>query len=144
MKPPLGTSADQEALWKGLTDGTIDTVETDHAPHTREEKEKDPPAFGVPGLETAVGLLFKAVHDGKIKEKDVTKFLYTNPKKIFHIPDQADTFVELDPDAEWTVGADGYESKCGWSPFDGWKLYGKISTVVIRGKEIVKNGTIIS
>ncbi|MEK9186656.1 MAG: amidohydrolase family protein [Patescibacteria group bacterium] len=143
MKPPLGTRADQNALWAGLQDGTIDIVETDHAPHTREEKEKNPPAFGVPGLETAVGLMYKAVKDKRIKGQDVVKYLYTNPKKIFNIPDQPDTYIEIDPEAEYIAGQDGYESKCGWSPFDGWKLNGKVATVVIRGKKIVEGGKII-
>ena len=144
MKPPLGTKADNEALWEGLQDGTIDIVETDHAPHTKEEKEKDPPAFGVPGLETAVGLMYKAAKDGRIKQEDVLKVLYTNPKKIFTIPDQPDTYVELDPEKEYVVGEDGYESKCGWSPFDGWTLNGKIETVVIRGKKVLEHGKIIT
>lgn len=143
MKPPLGTTEDQKALWVGLGDGTIDIVETDHAPHTREEKEKDTPAFGVPGLETAVGLLYKAVHDGRIKESDILAWLYTNPKKIFNIQDQEDTFIELDPDASWMVGERGYESKCGWSPYGGWELFGKMETVVIRGKKIVERGMVI-
>lgn len=143
MKPPLGTKEDQSALWKGLQDGTIDIVETDHAPHTKEEKEKEPPAFGVPGLETMVGLMFKAAKDGKIKQDDVVKVLYTNPKKIFNIPDQKDTYVELDPDKEYKIGDDGYETKCGWSPFDGWTAYGKVQTVVINGKKRVENGKVI-
>jgi len=141
MKPPLGTSADKEALWVGLNDGTIDIVETDHAPHTREEKEKDLPAFGVPGLETAVGLLFKAVKDGRIKKDDVVKLLYTNPKRIFNIPDQADTYTECDPEKAYVV-APPYETKCGWSPFEGMTLYGKPETVVIRGKKVMENGKI--
>lgn len=144
MKPPLGTDADKTALWAGLNDGTIDIVETDHAPHTKEEKEKDPPAFGVPGLETAVGLMYKAEKDGVIKKGDTVKFLYTNPKQIFAIPDQPDTYIEIDPDAEYVIGADGYESKCGWSPFDGWKVNGRVETVVIRGKQIVSGGKVIS
>ena len=139
MKPPLGTQKDQDALWQGLNDGTIDIVETDHAPHTREEKEKDPPAFGVTGLETAIGLMFKAVSDGRIKESDVVEFLYTRPKEIFNIPHQPDTFVELDPEKEWVVGVDGYQTKCGWSCFDGWKLRGKIENVVFKGKKILEN-----
>ena len=143
MKPPLGPVSDQDALWKGLKEGTIDIVETDHAPHTREEKEKDSPAYGVPGLETAVGLMFKAVKEGRITQSDVSKFLYENPKKIFNIPDQPDTYVELDPEKEYVVGEDGYESKCGWSPFDGWILTGKIETVVIRGKKLLEHGKII-
>lgn len=143
MKPPLGTQADMDALWKGLKDGSIDIVETDHAPHTKQEKEKDPPAYGVPGLETAVGLMYKAVKDKRITRKDVVKFLYTNPKKIFKIPNQPKTYIELDPDKEYVVGKDGYESRCGWSPFDGWKLYGKVETVVIRGKKIIEHGNIV-
>ncbi|HEY4512673.1 MAG TPA: amidohydrolase family protein [Candidatus Paceibacterota bacterium] len=142
MKPPLGSETDKEALWQGLNDGTIDIVETDHAPHTREEKEKNPPAFGVPGLETAVGLMFKAAKEGRIKEDNVVKFLFINPKKIFNIPDQQDTYVELDPNSEYVVGKDGYESKCGWSPFDGWTLNGKIETVVFKGKKVLENGMI--
>ncbi len=143
MKPPLGTKEDQEALWKGLIERTIDIVETDHAPHTKEEKEKDPPAFGVPGLETAVGLMFKAAKDGRIGEADVTRVLYTNPKAIFAVPDQPDTYIELDPQKEYVAGEEGYESKCGWSPFDGWTLYGKVETVVLRGKKLLDHGKII-
>ncbi len=142
MKPPLGTIDDQKALWRGLTDGTIEVIETDHAPHTRGEKEKDPPAFGVPGLETMIGLMFKAVKEGRIKESNIEKFIYINPKKIFDIPDQENTYVELDPDKEWIVEPP-YETKCGWSLFEGWKLYGKIENVIIRGKQVVKEGKII-
>ncbi len=144
MKPPLGTQADQDALWAGLKDGTIDIVETDHAPHTREEKEKEAPAYGVPGLETALGLMYKAVKDGKIKNEDVVKFLYTNPKAIFNIPDQGDTYVELDPDLAYTAGENGYETKCGWSPFTGMMLYGKPQNVIFRGQKVLDNGKIIT
>lgn len=143
MKPSLETQTDQDTLWEGLRDGTIDIVETDHAPHTKEEKEKDPPAFGVPGLETAVGLIFKAVKEGKIGGSDVTRLLHDNPKKIFSVPDQLNTYIELDPDEPYTCGEDGYETKCGWSPFDWWELYGKARRVVFKGKTILDNGKIL-
>lgn len=143
MKPPLGTQADQDALWAGLLDRTIDIVETDHAPHTVEEKQAEPPAYGVPGLETMVPLLLKAVKDKKIKLEMVTELIYTRPKQIFDIPDQVNTFVELDPDKPWIVGESGYESKCGWSPFEGWELYGKPETVVVRGKKVVEKGRVV-
>ncbi|MEO8581808.1 MAG: dihydroorotase family protein [Patescibacteria group bacterium] len=142
MKPPLGTQVDQDELWNGILDGTIDIVETDHAPHTLKEKQGDPAPFGVPGLETAVGLLFKAVKEKKIPLKMVKKLLYTQPKKIFNIPDQLKTYVQLDPDKPWILGEDKYESKCGWSPFDGWELYGKPQLVVFKGKTIVEDGRI--
>ena len=143
MKPPLGTKADQDALWTGLLDGTIDIVETDHAPHTREEKEKDPPAFGVPGLESAVGLMFKAVKERGVAKDRVVSWLHHNPKKIFNIPTESDTYVELDPDKSYIDGEDGYETKCGWSAYEGMELFGKPETVVIRGRKVVDKGKII-
>jgi len=144
MKPPLGAESDREALWAGLKDGTIDIVETDHAPHTKEEKEKTPLAFGVPGLETALGLMYRAVKDGHITKDDVLKFLYTNPKNIFNVLEQPDTYMEVDPDLAYVAGENGYETKCGWSPFDGMTLYGRPKTVVVKGKKILENGKIIA
>jgi dihydroorotase-like cyclic amidohydrolase len=139
MKPPLGTQVDQDALWEGLNDGTIDVVETDHAPHTLEEKKGDPAPFGVPGLETAVGLLFKGVKDGKFPQEKMQTVFYDNAQKIFAIPRQEDTYIEIDPDKTWKVGEGGYETKCGWSPFEGWELPGVIEKVVLRGKVVVEN-----
>lgn len=143
MKPPLGTADDQAGLWAGLADNTIDLIETDHAPHTRAEKEANPPAFGVPGLETAVGLTCLAIKQGRLQPDDLQRLLYDNPMRIFGVPDQPDTYIELDPDEPYTIGADGYETKCGWSPFDGWKVYGKVQTVVLRKKAVVKKGKIV-
>lgn len=144
MKPPLGTQHDQDELWAGLLDRTIDIVETDHAPHTLAEKQAEVPPYGVPGLETAVGLLFVAVKTKKMPLALVKKVLYDRPKEIFQIKGQADTYVELDPDKPWVVGEDGYESKCGWSSFDGWQLYGQPRTVVINGKKMMDKGVIVS
>jgi dihydroorotase-like cyclic amidohydrolase len=143
MKPPLGTKADQMALWQGIKDKTIDIVETDHAPHTIEEKKSEKPPMGVPGLETAAGLLFTAVHDKKITTKDVIRLLYTNPKQIFAIPIQAKTYIELDPTKPYVIGEGGYETKCGWSPFEGWIGYGKVERVVVSGKTVVAEGCVL-
>jgi dihydroorotase len=139
MKPPLGTQADQDALWQGLNDGTIDLVETDHAPHSKEEKEKDPPAFGVPGLETAVGLLGKGIAEGKMPKTLFQTVLYDNPKRIFNIPDQPDTYIEIDWDKKFIV-TPPYKTKCGWTPFEGWELTGAVETVRFKGKDILKSG----
>jgi len=143
MKPPLGTQDDQDALWEGIHDRTIDLIETDHAPHAKEEKKKDPPAYGVPGLETATGLMFRAVHEGKIKKEDIPRLLHDNAKRIFNIPDQENTYIELDPDRSYTCGEDGYETKCGWSPFDKMELYGKIENVVFKGNTLMTNGKLM-
>ena len=136
VKPPIGSKVDRHALWEAIADKTIDIVESDHAPHTISEKKSEKPPSGVPGLETTLGLLFLAVHQKKLKEADVIRLLYTNPKKIFHIPDQKKTYIECDPEKAYRIGDGGYKSKCGWSPFDGWKAYGKVEKVVFNGKEI--------
>lgn len=143
MKPPLGTDADQEALWRGLADGTIDIVETDHAPHSREEKEKDPPAFGVTGLETSFSIIYKSVQEGKLTEERLIEAMHTFPKKIFNIPEQPDTYIEVDTEKEWVVGENGYETKANSSPFEGWSVPGVVTKVVLRGKTLMDGGTII-
>lgn len=143
MKPPLGTQVDQDSLWKGLNDGTIDIVETDHAPHTLEEKKSATPPFGVPGLETALGLLALGVKQKKITQDMIVKLLHDRPQAIFNLPAQKDTYIEIDFDKTWKVGENGYESKCGWSPFEGWELPGVVEKVVLRGKTVVENGKIV-
>lgn len=141
MKPPLGTKQDQNALWQGINDHTIDVVGTDHAPHTLKEKESKTPPFGVPGLETAVGLLYLGVKKKLIRKTFIRKLLYDNPKKIFSLPSQTNTYIKVDEDRSWTVGKDGYETKCNWSPFDGWKLPAKVTQVVIKGKTVLSSQT---
>lgn len=144
MKPPLGTKADRDALWEGLHDGTIDLVETDHAPHTRAEKDADPPPFGVPGLETAVGLLGKAIRDKRLPEDKLVPLLHGRAQEIFRIPRQSETFVELDLDEPFTIGAAGYAGKSDWSPFDGWQGYGRPQTVVVGGRTVLQDGQLVA
>ena len=120
MKPPLGALIDQRELWKGLKEGVIDLIESDHAPHLKEEK-----LFGVPGLETTLGLMLLAVKQKKCALAQVKTWLYTNPKKIFNIPDYK-TKIKFDPEKPWKVDESKLKTKCGWSPFKNWQLYGKV------------------
>lgn len=136
MKPPLGTVADAKALWRGLNEGTIDLIESDHAPHTKAEKRGAKPAFGVPGLETTLGLMLLAVKQKKVKLGQVKKWLYDNPRKIFHIPAQPKTYIEFDPDKPYRLREQDLATKCAWSPFTGWTLYGKVETVMLGGKNV--------
>lgn len=136
MRPPLGSQDDQNALWQAIKDKTIDIVETDHAPHTKEEKMSANPPSGIPGLETALGLLIKAVNKGNLTLDDVKRLLYDNPKKIFNIPDQPDTYIEFDPEKPYIIGSNSYATKCDWSSFEGSQAFGKIEKVVIRGNQI--------
>lgn len=137
IKPFIGDNRAREALWEALLDGTIDLIETDHSPHTMEEKAANPPVYGFPGLETAIGLVARALKEKKLSTRYLVTWFYENPKKIFHIPDQENTYIELDPEQSFVAGVDGYETKCGWSPFDGWELYGKVQRVILRGRRIL-------
>lgn len=143
MKPPLGTEEDRSALWDGLRSGVIDVVESDHAPHTRGEKGKEPAPFGVPGLETTLPLLITAVREEKIEMSMLQKILYTNAQHIFAIPKQENTFIEVDTEASAIVGEGGFESRCGWSPWEGERLFGVVKKVVLRGKVLLEDGAIV-
>ncbi|MEK7616455.1 MAG: amidohydrolase family protein [Patescibacteria group bacterium] len=142
MRPPLTTKEDQEALWTGIQDGIVDTIASDHAPHTKEEKNSPNPPNGVPGLETTLPLLLTAVNDGKLTIDNLIRLCHTNPKRIFDIPDQPETFVEVDP-IPYTLNPKPLYTKCGWTPFDGWKVKGRVKKVVLRGKIVYDNGQFV-
>lgn len=137
MKPPLSTKEDQEALWQGISDGTIDMIASDHAPHTREEKlHSEKPIYGVPGLETTLPLLLTAVNDGRLTIERLIELTFGSPKKIFNLPEQENTYVEVDMDEDYVIDEKALQTKCGWTPFAGMKVKGKIKKVVLRGQVV--------
>src|SRR5690606_14895446 len=97
VRPRLATPIDRDALWENLE--VIDCFATDHAPHTAAEKDSENPPPGFPGLETALALLLEGVHAGRMSLDDLIARLHTNPRRIFGLPEQPDTFIEVDPDA---------------------------------------------
>lgn len=142
MRPPLSTKEDQQALWDNLD--FIDMIASDHAPHTKEEKENpDKVINGVPGLETSLPLLLNAVNEGKISLEKVIELTSTNPRRIFNIPEQPDTRVEVDSEEEYTINSKELYTKCGWTPFEGMKIRGKIKKVVLRGKLVFDDGEVL-
>lgn len=141
VRPVIGTADDVRALWHNLD--VIDCFATDHAPHTRDEKGSTKPPPGFPGLETALPLFLTAVHEGKLTLADVEARMAVNVRRIFALPVQEDTYVEIDPDERHVFeGAKG-ESRAGWSPFDGVPLQGRVLRVVLRGKEAYANGKVV-
>lgn len=142
VRPRLATPADVEALWENLD--VIDCFATDHAPHTANEKDSSTPPPGFPGLETALPLLLTAVHNGRLTLDDIIKRLHTNPRAIFSLPEQPDTWVEIDPDEVWTLSSLGMHSRCAWTPFDGMSVRGKVHKVVLRGKTVYEQGRILA
>jgi len=141
VRPRLSTQSDVDALWENLD--VIDCFATDHAPHTLEEKDSDNPPPGFPGLETALPLLLTAVREERLTINHLLEKMYTNPKNIFHLPDQPETWIEVDETAEYEIKASGQFTRCGWTPFEGWKVKGRVRKVILRGKTAFEGGKIL-
>ncbi|MBI2051478.1 dihydroorotase family protein [Candidatus Roizmanbacteria bacterium] len=138
MKPPLKSKKDQEFLWRNLK--YIDVVESDHAPHTRGEKESENPPFGVPGLETTLPLLLS---DKRITIGDVVRLCYKNPKKILGVKTDRTTKVVVDTNSQFIIHNSKLHTKCAWSPFHGWKARGKVRRVYIRERKVFEDGKVL-
>jgi carbamoyl-phosphate synthase/aspartate carbamoyltransferase/dihydroorotase len=141
VRPRLATPSDQEALWSNLD--VVDVFATDHAPHTLEEKESENPPPGFPGLETALPLFLTAVHEGRLTIDDVLKRMVSRPRQIFHIPDQYETWVEIDPTQKWEIQAAHTFTRCKWTPFEGRKVIGRVNRVVMYGKDVYRDQQVL-
>jgi carbamoyl-phosphate synthase/aspartate carbamoyltransferase/dihydroorotase len=133
VKPALKTDADVAALWDGVRDGTVDVVESDHAPHTRAEKESATPPYGLPGLETTLPLLVLAVREGRLSEERLVELVATGPQRIFGLQPPDGTATLIDADASWVIEDAALLSSPGWSPFAGLRVWGRVREVRIRG-----------
>jgi len=145
MSPALQTGEDVDALWQGLAQGAIDMVATDHAPHTRAEKESDKPPFGVPGLETAFGLLYRAAHQEKagLTVARLIEAMAHAPRRIFGLPPNQGE-IEIEPDEEFSFSDANLFTKCGWTPFAGMKGRGRIRRVRLRNQIVFEDGKILA
>ena len=141
VRPRLATRADQQALWDNLD--VIDCFATDHAPHTAAEKDGQNPPPGFPGLETALPLLLTAVRAGRLTLDDVVRRMHDNPRRIFGLPAQDDTWIEVDPDAGYEIRAAETHSRCAWTPFEGRRVWGRVRRVVLRGQEAFRDGQVL-
>ena len=142
VRPRLAAPADRDALWENLE--VIDCFATDHAPHTLAEKDGPKPPPGFPGLETALPLLLTAVHQGRLSLEEVILRMVDNPRRIFNLPAQPDTWIEVDPDQSWQIRAAEMHSRCAWTPFEGWQVRGRLQRVVLRGREAYRDGQVLA
>jgi dihydroorotase len=152
VKPPLRTGEDVEAVVKGLNDGTIDAIATDHAPHHRDEKdvEFDLAAFGISGLETALALTLELVREGRLELLDAVAKWTINPARIAGLPGGVLTdghpadMVLLDIEKEWTVDPGNFLSKGRNTPMAGRKLHGEVVCTFVGGRMVYhKDGGIL-
>lgn len=141
MNPPLRTGKDRQAIIRGLSDGTIDIIATDHAPHSAAEKAKpfpDAPS-GIIGLETALALgITSLVRPGHLTLMQLLEKMTINPARLYHLPygsikqDSPADLVIFDPEESWIP--DSYHSMSSNSPFTGRKLYGKVKYTLCNGR----------
>jgi carbamoyl-phosphate synthase/aspartate carbamoyltransferase/dihydroorotase len=131
VRPPLAEKSDQQALWDNLA--VIDCFATDHAPHTAAEKDGDNPPPGFPGLETALPLLLTAAREKRLTIEDILKRMHDNPKRIFRVPEQVATMIQVDLDVPWTIRGQYLKTRCAWTPFEGMNVRGRVMQVDLRG-----------
>jgi dihydroorotase len=143
VSPPIRGEADREELIKALADGTIDTIVSDHAPHTSEEKniEFDNASCGIAGLETLVGAIFtEIIHKNKLSIMDFAQKMCVNPYMILGMSPPQITVNEtaelsiIAPNAEWVVDSKKFFSKCSNSAFLNKKFKGLAVMTVVKGK----------
>ena len=146
MNPPLRKEEDRLAIIKGLADGTIDLIATDHAPHSREEKERSITAApsGIIGLETSLALgITSLVRPGHLTLMQLLEKMTVNPADLYHLPagriekGAAADLVVFDPEEHWVPVQ--YASKSSNSPFTGWDLYGKVKMTVCNGNIVYQD-----
>ena len=154
MNPPLRTKADIEACIRGVADGTIDCLATDHAPHTREEKELefDKAPFGIVGLETALALYAKALVEpghltwGQLIEKmtiAAARVMNIKGKGTLSVGADADITV-FDPKGSWTIDPANFHSKSCNTPFAGWNVTGKVRTTIVGGRVVFDGANVLA
>jgi dihydroorotase len=152
VNPPLRSAADRAAVRRGLAEGVIDAIATDHAPHgiVDKELEFDAAANGMIGLETALPLALRLVEAGEVSLHRVIEALTWRPARILGVAggrlaagDPADVTL-VDPAEEWTVEPERLFSKSRNTPFAGWRLRGRVRATVVGGRVVFRDGAIVA
>jgi dihydroorotase len=152
--PPLRTKENVEALWNGVAEGTVDTIGSDHAPHTLQEKDAAiiwDVKVGISGLETTLPLLLTLVHQDRLTLARAIELLSEKPAEIFHLPEKgrleqgknAD-LVTVDFNAKFRIDASKFKSKAKFSPLNQWDVQGKPVKTFVNGKLVMDEGEIVA
>jgi dihydroorotase-like cyclic amidohydrolase len=149
MSPPLRSAEDVAALWDNLR--YVDAITSDHSPHTLNEKTSPESPPGAPGVETMLPLLLTSVQQQLLSLTDLVRLTATGPAKLFGLerkgrlgPGYDADIVLVDPEAQWTISSRDLLTRCGWTPFEGWRVWGKVERVYLRGKLAYANGKVVA
>ena len=152
MNPPLRDKSHYDRLWYAVKNNISDTIGSDHAPHLKVNKDKEYPnsPSGMPGVQTLLPVMLNHVNDGKLSLNQLMSLVCENPVKIFGIEKKG--FIKEGFDADFTIvdmnktieiKNENIESKCGWSPFNGFKFKGTPTSTIIAGKIKMQDGKIL-
>jgi len=152
MNPPIREAAHQSALWHAVRSGVVDCIGSDHAPHTREEKEKPYPQSpsGMPGVQTLLPLLLDHANAGRLTLQRMVEITSAGPARIFGISGKGAIRVGNDADltlvdlaAKRVIRNDWIASRCGWTPFDGMSVTGWPKATIVRGRIVMRDDEIL-
>ena len=148
MNPPIRTREHQDALWAAINDGTVDTLGSDHAPHTLDEKSKTYPASpsGMPGVQTMLPVMLNHVHEGRLSLMRLVDLLAHGPQRVYGIAHKGRIAAGYDADfaivdlkATRKISDRWIKSKCGWTPYDGMSVTGWCMGTILRGRIVMWN-----
>ena len=152
MNPPIRDARHREALWRAVADGVIDVIGSDHAPHTREEKDRPYPASpsGMPGVQTLVPLMLDHVNAGRLSLERFVDLTSAGPNRIYGIANKGRIALGYDADftvvdlkARRTITNGWMETRCGWTPFDGMAVTGWPRATVVRGNIVMRDDELL-
>lgn len=148
MNPPVRNAAHREALWEGVRQGLFDVIGSDHAPHTREEKQGDYPRTpsGMPGVQTLLPLMLDQVAAGRLSLERLVELTAYGPQRVFGLVGKGRLALGYDADitivdlkAQREITGKWLASKCGWSPFEGVSVTGWPVMTLIRGRLVMRD-----
>lgn len=153
QNPPIREKRHLERIWQGVLDGTVDVIGSDHAPHTREEKDRPYPSSpsGVPGVQTLVPIMLNHVHEGRLSLQRFVEMVTENPCRVFGIKNKGRLQTGYDADITIvdlkktkTIDNSWIASRCGWTPFHGMKVTGWMTHTIVGGNVVMENDEVVS
>lgn len=152
MNPPVRDARHQAGIWEAIRTGIVDCIGSDHAPHTREEKERPYPQSpsGMPGVQTLLPLMLDHMNAGRLSLQRLVDLTNAGPARIFNIAGKGRLAIGYDADfsivdlkARRTITHDWMKTKSGWTPYDGMTVTGWPMATVIRGKIVMRDGELL-
>ncbi|KHD88354.1 MAG: dihydroorotase [Bdellovibrio sp. ArHS] len=152
QNPPIREKRHLDRIWKAVLDGTVDVIGSDHAPHTKEEKEKPYPSSpsGVPGVQTLIPIMLNHVNEGRLSLSRFVEMVTMNPARVFGVVNKGFLKQGFDADLtlvdlkkQTTIDNSWIASRCGWTPFHGMPVQGWMTHTIVGGKLVMENDEVI-